>query len=241
MPIESASFIHQLEPANPAGSDPIADSDNHIRLIKTALKNTFPNITAPVTANQHQLAGLPAGLVCMWSGSIATIPAGWVLCSGQTVARADGTGNITAPDFRNRFIVAAGADYAVGATGGTTGHDHGGTVSSVALTAAQMPVHSHGVSDPGHGHTVNDPGHAHTYDGHSGLSWIWASGSVAATNGMLGPTGRATTASGTGVSINVNGTGISIGNAGGGEAHNHTIGGVDHRPPYYAIAFIMKT
>ncbi len=53
--------------------------------------------------------GIPKGGVIMWSGSKDAIPSGWALCDGN-----NGT-----PDLRNRFIVGAGSDYTVGATGGT--------------------------------------------------------------------------------------------------------------------------
>lgn len=68
---------------------------------------------------------VPAGVICMWSGSSAEIPAGWVLCDGSN----------NTPDLRGRFVVGAGGAYDVGDTGGA---------DSVALTTAQMPSHSHG-------------------------------------------------------------------------------------------------
>jgi len=61
----------------------------------------------------------------MWSGSIATIPAGYVLCDGN-----NGT-----PDLRDKFVVAAKEDDAGVAktnvsgaltqSGGNTAHTHG--------------------------------------------------------------------------------------------------------------------
>lgn len=68
--------------------------------------------------------GVPAGVVCMWSGTQADIPDGWALCDGQ-----DGR-----PDLRGRFIVGAGGDYAAGATGGA---------AMVTLSLDQLPEHSH--------------------------------------------------------------------------------------------------
>jgi hypothetical protein len=46
----------------------------------------------------------------MWSGSIGSIPTGYVICNGS-----NGT-----PDLRDRFVVGAGNTYAVGNTGGFT-------------------------------------------------------------------------------------------------------------------------
>lgn len=43
---------------------------------------------------------MPSGVILLWSGSIATIPAGWLLCNG-----AGGT-----PDLRSRFIIGATTD-----------------------------------------------------------------------------------------------------------------------------------
>jgi hypothetical protein len=76
-------------------------------------------------------AGVPAGCILMWSGSIVTIPAGWVLCDGN-----NGT-----PDLRNRFVVAAGGDYAVGATGNGSvpSHTHG----AGSFAAASGGAHTH--------------------------------------------------------------------------------------------------
>ena len=45
MALESATYIDGLVITNPTGSDPISRGDDHIRLIKTVLKNSLPNIT----------------------------------------------------------------------------------------------------------------------------------------------------------------------------------------------------
>lgn len=60
------------------------------------------------------MAVLPRGSILMWSGSITTIPSGFVLCNG-----AGGT-----PDLRDRFIVGAGTTYDPADTGGSTMHQH---------------------------------------------------------------------------------------------------------------------
>lgn len=76
--------------------------------------------TAPTAAagtNTTQIAttafalanGIPSGAIVLWSGSVASIPSGWLLCNGS-----NGT-----PDLRDRFVVGAGSSYAVNATGGS--------------------------------------------------------------------------------------------------------------------------
>ena len=49
------------------------------------------------------------GMIIAWSGSVASIPTGFVLCDG----------NNSTPDLRDRFIIGAGNNYNVGATGGS--------------------------------------------------------------------------------------------------------------------------
>lgn len=70
MGLESATYIHQLNPANPVGAvDPKAQGDDHIRMVKSTLQATFPNITGAMTvtqANLNQWAGLAAAYA--WTG-----------------------------------------------------------------------------------------------------------------------------------------------------------------------------
>ena len=55
MPTEVATGVHQLDPALPADADPVSEGSLHLRLLKTVLKATFPNVSAPVTATPAQL------------------------------------------------------------------------------------------------------------------------------------------------------------------------------------------
>ena len=68
MAVETAPYINSLNVAWPDGAvDPKSDGDNHLRLIKNAIKNTFPNITGAVTPTQTNLNAL-TGL----SGSVTS-------------------------------------------------------------------------------------------------------------------------------------------------------------------------
>jgi len=46
MGLEDANYISELDQANPTGSDVKGLGDNHLRMIKKALRQTFPNLTA---------------------------------------------------------------------------------------------------------------------------------------------------------------------------------------------------
>ena len=220
MALESASYITQLNASNPTSTDTVSQADDHLRLIKNVLKNTFPNLDQPVLATPAQInSPIPSGLISMWSGSVATIPSGWKLCDGTS-----GT-----PDLRGRFIVGAGGDYSPAATGGS---------ATQTLTSTNIPAHTHtfsGVSSAsgGHTHSITDPGHSHGLTLQNSTFGGTGGGTLAATIGSY-----STAAAATGITINAVGD------------HTHTYSGTTSSvgsgtafsilPPYYALAFIMK-
>lgn len=55
MALETATYISSLDTANPTAADQRKQGDDHIRLIKSTLQNTFPNITGAVTVTHTQL------------------------------------------------------------------------------------------------------------------------------------------------------------------------------------------
>jgi hypothetical protein len=58
MALESATYINQLNSANPQSTDSVSQADDHLRLIKAAVQNTFPNVTGPVTKTHSQINDL---------------------------------------------------------------------------------------------------------------------------------------------------------------------------------------
>ncbi len=55
MALESTTYIDGLVATNPTGTDARSQGDDHIRLVKSAVKVTFPNITGAVTATHTEL------------------------------------------------------------------------------------------------------------------------------------------------------------------------------------------
>jgi len=78
---------------------------------------------------------LPTGMILLWSGSIGSIPAGFLLCDG----------NNSTPDLRNSFVVGAGSTYSVNQTGG----------SADAIVVSHNHTATSVVTDPGHTHTLS--------------------------------------------------------------------------------------
>jgi hypothetical protein len=56
MTVESVTYISDLNASNPAAGDAKSEGDDHIRNIKTGIKNTFPNVNAAVSATDEDLS-----------------------------------------------------------------------------------------------------------------------------------------------------------------------------------------
>lgn len=55
MALETGTYINSLVASNPVSTDGIAQADDHMRLIKSTVKATFPSITGAVTADQTEI------------------------------------------------------------------------------------------------------------------------------------------------------------------------------------------
>ena len=55
MGVETFQYIDDLVSTNPTATDNVSEGDDHIRGIKTTLKNTFPNVTGAITPTETEL------------------------------------------------------------------------------------------------------------------------------------------------------------------------------------------
>ena len=78
----------------------------------------------PLTSSGDIVEPIRSGMIVLWSGSVATIPDGWVLCDGS-----NGT-----PDLRSKFVYGAGT-VNPNTTGGAASHFH----------AINDDTHNHGI------------------------------------------------------------------------------------------------
>lgn len=225
------------------------------------LNSDLDKIDAQVFGNQQTAtqAGVPVGAGALWFTGAP--PTNWLICDGSSLDTTTyaalfavigytfgGSGsNFNLPTFVGRFPMGA----SVGSTGGEASH---------VLTPAEMPIHTHGVSDPTHTHGVVDPTHVHgqsphahaaSQDPHTHTYAEPVTGQPGFTQGgALGGIATGTTsaaqpavsvaaatvplnAAATGIAIGAAATGISIQAAGGGAAHNNM-------PPYLGVNFIIK-
>ena len=129
MALESATYISQLVAANPTATDPISQGDDHLRLIKTVLKNQFSGLsgTTAVTADgaeMNLLDGCTATTTELNYLDITTLGTS----EASKVVTADANGDVT---------IADGAyDFDVASHDGTNGLLLGGTL--VTATATEL-------------------------------------------------------------------------------------------------------
>ncbi len=184
--------------------------------------------TASVGTSSRQIAttefvsqnAMVSGMIVMWGGAAGAIPTGWKLCDGT----------LGTPNLVNRFIMGAGVGRTPGDTGGSAdaivvNHTHGGNTNTTGN-------HKHT------GSTTSAGNHSHSQTPSS--STIYGSGGQK-------PAGGGGAGSQTGLA-GAHTHGMALNNA-GNHSHSFTTGNASdgkngtnaNLPPYYALAYIMKT
>jgi hypothetical protein len=146
---------------------------------------TYDNLYGILGTIPAASSTLPTGMILLWSGSIGSIPSGYLLCDGTN----------STPDLRDRFIVGAGSSYSVNQTGG----------SADAIVVS----HTHTATS-----VVTDPGHLHTYlaknanfgttsgpDAHPSMTTVSENTGTATTGITVATTNATSGTSGTGANI----------------------------------------
>lgn len=171
-------------------------------------------------------SSIPKGTILPWYGKSSDIPDGFALCDGTK-----GT-----PDLRNRFLVGAGSNYALGDTGGE---------DQVTLTGTQIGNHYHYYTRYGYPvgfykigwrgsfSLINYPAH---FPAGNILAMYMGGDNSDSSDGIVeyGSNFKAIVQGSQNSSIQPSPfiTSLAVGTA-AQEAH-------ENRPPYYALYYIMK-
>ena len=132
------------------------------------------------------------GSIAIWSGLIVDIPDNWLLCDGT----------LSTPDLRSQFVKCVpNTTTNPGTTGGEDNH---------VLIIAELPTHSHGITDPTHNHSRNGRGLGGTAGEDICTTCIQSSDGVSSET-----------------------TGLTLTNTGSGTAH-------ENRPAFFEILYIMR-
>lgn len=179
------------------------------------------HVSEPGTpVNKALLQPIEDFLATLSKGGV-TPPGGIIMWSGAINAIPEGwalcNGSNGTPDLRNKFVVGAGGSYGVGNTGGS---------NYVTLSESEMPQHRHG---SGSLYTSTAGEHAHTYYRRNSQYQTNLSSGTAYLVSIASDSDYQTSRDG-GHSHDVYGY---TSYAGGGQSH-------ENRPPYYALAYIMK-
>lgn len=193
------------------------------------------SVTVTVAPDLYSL--LPLGTVVMWAGGTSNVPAGWMLCVGQTVqtpppagwAPGPGvspppSGSWILPDLRDRFVLGAGGTVAPApdSQGGPDQHTHNINITPQSFPTSSDGTHNHSMTFSTTGcMSSGDTSHYTLYYGMNNGSDIGCNNSTNSQNTS------------------------SDGN------HSHTVsvgfsnvvsenqnGGIN--PPWYSLAFIIK-
>lgn len=169
MALESATYISGLVSTNPTSSDNVGEGDNHLRLIKSTLLATFPNVAGAMTKTHTQL-----------NTAVADTEAATSANTASTIVKRDASGNFTAGTVTANL------------TGNVTGNASTASAWSAARTITLGGDLTGSVSLDGSGNVtlsaqVNDDSHAHIISNVDGLQ--------SALDGKLGAGANAVSAS----------------------------------------------
>lgn len=144
----TAADLTRIETGISAATQGVTNVENRILQERNLTKTDITKATSDLSAAMAAL--IPVGSIFPFVGGQA--PTGFALCNGQTLDRTQfaelfrligtkygttNTSNFKVPDLSGRFLVGVGTGYSLGDTGGS---------QTVALTAAQMPLHSHDIT-----------------------------------------------------------------------------------------------
>ena len=218
MPLAGGEFTGDVTSHN---ITPDGDSTRNLGTNSVRFANVYADNFVGGGGNLTGVESFVSGMIILWSGSVANIPSGFVLCNGSN----------STPDLRDRFVVGAGNSYAVGATGGaTTATDNvsvsgSDTVSISASGTANITVSgTTGGNGAVSGFQGRQPGASYQFDIRYVPNYQYFTNS-SHTHSFSGSGSDTVSVSGTDT-VNITGT--------------DTVS-VSTLSPYYALCYIMKT
>lgn len=147
MALESATYINDLNAANPAATDGLAQADDHFRLIKGAVKATFPNVTGAITAT-HGAIDAASTFAASITASAAEINVLDGISAGLTSAELSVLDGVTATTSQLNASSLIGTLPVVGtlAEGSVVVGNSSSVASAVAIGASGTVLKSNGTT-----------------------------------------------------------------------------------------------
>jgi hypothetical protein len=107
MALESTTYINGLVATNPAGTDARSQGDDHIRMVKSSVKATFPNITGAITPTHTELNYVDGVTSALQTQMDTKAPLASPTFTGNPVVPTQASGNNTTRAASTAFVEAA--------------------------------------------------------------------------------------------------------------------------------------
>lgn len=166
MALENGTYINSLDASNPTITDQIDQGDDHLRLIKSTIKSTFPNITGAVTLTHTQINDLETRLTTAET-DLGNLDAA-VIANDSDLATLDaGKANIAGDTFTGDVTIQG--TTTLGTATATTVTDLTDSSTNIATTSFVQQNKITTYASQVHGDTANSSGVASiTVDGTAG-------------------------------------------------------------------------
>jgi len=119
MALETSTYINGLVATNPTSSDNVGDGDNHIRLLKSTIKATFPNVSGAVSSTHTAINSAVTDANNATNANTAS-----------RIVKRDGSGNFSAGTITATFNGNVTGNTVGTHTGNVTGNVTGNTSGS---------------------------------------------------------------------------------------------------------------
>ena len=156
MALESGTYVNSLNASNPASTDGLGQADDHLRLVKSTLKNTLPNLSGPVSATDSELStlsgytGSTADLNVLSGAATAGVTSSELqylngVTSGiqsqlNTIVAASGASNDSQVTVQAGVLLGGGGSFTTNQTGASTITINHDTVSRSNTTSSVSPA-----------------------------------------------------------------------------------------------------
>lgn len=196
MALETATYISDLNTSNPDGStDTVSTLDDHVKLIKSTLKTTFPNVTGAVTPTHtvlNYMLGVTSAVQTQLDAKAALVsPA----LSGAPTAPTAAAGTSTTQIATTAFVAATAFTTATGLPAASQAEMETGTEAALRAmsplrvaqaVSAQRPASTQTQMEAASSNAVMaTPG---TVNWHPGVAKAWikcdAAGAIAASHNV---------------------------------------------------------
>lgn len=107
MALETGTYISDLVTTNPTSSDPKSQGDDHLRLLKSTVKATFPNVTGAVTPTHTELNYVDGVTSAIQTQMDLKAPLASPALTGAPTAPTPGTGDNSTKIATTEFVVTA--------------------------------------------------------------------------------------------------------------------------------------